>query len=74
MKGRYVFFAIVTGCMLAGLAAPYHMETAYWAESPIAWVAYMLIGSVAAIIALYMFFRVQRSILMGGDKEDTRDE
>ena len=64
----------MAGGVLAALAVPYRMETAYWAESPIAWVAYMLIGSVAAMIALYMFFKVQRTILMGGDKADTRDE
>ena len=71
MKAHDRVIAILAVLVFTLLALPYQFESSYWAESPILWGVYIVIGVVVSAYAFYVFLRGWRRIV--ADKEDSHD-
>ncbi len=64
VKTRDLITAIVVVVLVfLPLAWPWHLEFSYWAESPVAWALFVLVGASAAVYVLFVFLQRTRRLM-----------
>ncbi|MDE3090646.1 MAG: hypothetical protein KGJ80_14825 [Chloroflexota bacterium] len=69
MRVHDLVIAIVVVVFFFLLSLPYQFEYNYWAESPLLWAAYFIIGGILAVYIFYIFLQVRRRLVNEGEDE-----
>ena len=69
MKTRDMFISILAVLFFILISLPYQIEFSYWAETALAWTAYLILGLVFAVYIFYAFLQGRRRIMSDSRKE-----
>ena len=72
MNRHDLVIAIAVVLVFALIAVPFQFESSYWADSPLAWTAYAVIGLLVALYIAYAFLQARRH-LMSDAETDPRE-
>lgn len=60
--------AILVTLFFVLVAIPYQFEFSYWAETPLLWGAYFLIGYILVVYIFYIFLQDWRHLIQEGEE------
>ncbi len=68
MRTNDLVIAVVIVFVFALIAVPYQLVSSYWADSPLAWIAYAILGLAVAVYIAYAFLRARRHLMTDAEK------
>jgi hypothetical protein len=62
--------SLVVILLFVRLAVPYWFEFSYWAEAPLAWAAYFVMGTILMVYVFYALLQVWRRLIAENEGKD----
>ncbi|HET7011241.1 MAG TPA: hypothetical protein VFI11_10730 [Anaerolineales bacterium] len=63
MKAYDRLMAVLMVVLFLAVSVPYQFQSAYWAETWLAWGIYLALGTMAAVYVAYLFLQSLRSLI-----------